>query len=127
MLSAARRISMSNPRIPSLVRAARRGTRFGFWASLTIFGSVFLAIYGGSAAWWLIVRVTKGAMDAHRLIEDEGGARALRQEFFNSAGRIAWLTVCCILLSAAIFAVCAVLSERNREDTLAEGPHPLDS
>jgi hypothetical protein len=117
---------MLSPRIHSLIEASRRGAWFGAKASLAIFGSVFLAIYGGSGAWWVMVRVTQGRLAAQHLLEEEGGLRSLQQEFLMSLGRVVWLSAACTLLSAAIFFVCALFSEPLAEDSRASEPHPLD-
>ena len=108
-----------------LVAALRHGAWFGLKASLAIFGSVFLAVYGGGAAWWLYVRVARGSSAAIMLVEDQGGARALESEFWMAAGRVVWLTFCCTILSAGIFAVCAALSGKWREIP-GKSAHPLD-
>jgi hypothetical protein len=110
----------------SIVATARTGAWFGAKASLAIFGTVYAAIYGGTAGWWIYVRLARGASAAAVLIDKEGGARALFAEFLMATGRVIWLTLCCALMSAAIFAVCRMLGHWKFEDSLADVPHPLD-
>jgi hypothetical protein len=117
---------MLTSRIHSLIQASRRGAWFGAKASLAIFGTVFLAIYGGSGAWWVIVRLTQGKLAALQMLEEEGGIRLLQQEFLMALGRVLWLSAACTLLSSAIFLVCALFSLESGEDRPAGQPHPLD-
>lgn len=117
---------MRSPRVNSLIEASRRGAWFGAKASLAIFGSVFLAIYGGSGAWWLFVRLTQGKLAGHQMLEEEGGLQSLREEFLMALVRVVWLSACCTAISAAIFLVCALLSERASQESVTQEPHPLD-
>lgn len=117
---------MNATRTSTFLDGLKRGALFGARASLAIFGGVFLAVYGASGAWLAWVRLTRGAAAAGMLIDAEGGLRSLKAEVWMAAGRVLWLTACCTLLSATIFAIAALLSERADSDTVVGTPHPLD-